>query len=296
MLDPKVTELADRMIRVQFEKRRKQLGYDIAKTQSDAALHGAGGRSSAVVQLVYDHCARDVELRAGIVWETLKTLLSETGVELSDTLPSDFRNEVLKYQESIVLDASISLDTVAKNAGFPSKHLAGALEHALAIVHADIDLFIFSLHRQAKVSQDAAQKQEAAQQLAGHYVDATRIDELKSLDQHSFDFSKLIRMCEELNICYADGCYFAVAMLVRSILDHVPPIFGCKGFSEVVNNHSAGKSFKDSMAHLENSSRKIADTHLHGQIRKSESLPNRTQVNFSNDIDVLLAEVIRVLR
>lgn len=48
------------------------------------------------------------------------------------------------------------------------------------------------------------------------------------------------------------------------------------------------------MSRLENSSRKIADSYLHTKIRKKESLPNKTQVNFSNDIDVLLAEIIRI--
>lgn len=85
-------------------------------------------------------------------------------------------------------------------------------------------------------------------------------------------------------------------MLVRSILDHVPPEFSCKSFSEVANNYAGSKSFKQSMAHLENSSRKIADAHLHTQIRKTESLPNKTQVNFTNDLDVLLAEIARILR
>lgn len=103
-------------------------------------------------------------------------------------------------------------------------------------------------------------------------------------------------MCEELNLCYSNECYFAVAMLVRSILDHVPPIFGCKKFTEVVNNYGGAKSFKESMEHLENSSRKIADYHLHGQIRKSETLPNKTQVNFASEVDFLLAEIVRTFQ
>lgn len=103
-------------------------------------------------------------------------------------------------------------------------------------------------------------------------------------------------MCEELNLCYSMECYFAVAMLVRSILDHVPPIFASKNFSEVANNYAGAKSFKQSMEHLENSSRKIVDHHLHGQIRKSETLPNKTQVNFASELDFLLAEIIRILQ
>ncbi|MDX6289746.1 MAG: hypothetical protein QOH42_1545, partial [Blastocatellia bacterium] len=34
---------------------------------------------------------------------------------------------------------------------------------------------------------------------------------------------------------------------------------------------------------------------LHQQIRKREVIPSRTQVNFSNDLEVLLGEVIRRL-
>jgi hypothetical protein len=129
-----------------------------------------------------------------------------------------------------------------------------------------------------------------------YYVDPSRIAELKSLKNPSFDLSKLIRLCEELNICYAEGCYLAVAMLVRSVLDHVPPIFSCNNFAAVANNYGGAKSFKRSMEHLEKSSRNIADSYLHIQIRKTDTLPNETQVNFKNDLDVLLAEIGRTLK
>jgi hypothetical protein len=50
------------------------------------------------------------------------------------------------------------------------------------------------------------------------------------------------------------------------------------------------------MQRLDESSRRIADQHLHCQIRKTEVLPNKTQVDFRNDIDFLLAEVARLLK
>ncbi len=128
------------------------------------------------------------------------------------------------------------------------------------------------------------------------YVDLGRIEELRAIASPSFDLAKLIRLCEELNTCYDNECYFAVAMLTRAILDHVPPIFGCKNFTEVANNYGGSKSFKECMEHLANSSKKIGDAHLHVQIRSKETLPNQTQVNFSSDLDVLLAEVVRILK
>ena len=100
-------------------------------------------------------------------------------------------------------------------------------------------------------------------------------------------------MLKELDHAFSIENYISVILLVRAILDHVPSIFGLNTFPEVANNYGT-KSFKDSMLHLENSSRKIADSYLHTRIRRKESLPNPTQVNFSNDIDVLLAEIVRI--
>jgi hypothetical protein len=125
-------------------------------------------------------------------------------------------------------------------------------------------------------------------------VDPNRIEELKQLNPEKFDFSKLIRMCEELNISFARDSYFSAAMLTRAILDHVPPIFGARTFAEVSSSYAGSKSFKASMETLEKSSRNIADQHLHCQIRSTEILPNAKQVNFGNDLDVLLSEIVRI--
>jgi len=126
------------------------------------------------------------------------------------------------------------------------------------------------------------------------FVDPDRIEELKRLRSTDFDFTRLIRLCEELNLCYAAECYLATSMVTRSILDHVSPLFNVKSFTEVANNYSGGtRSFKDSMRKLEESSRKISDMNLHTQIRKSEILPNARQVDFSQDLDVLLSEIVR---
>lgn len=127
------------------------------------------------------------------------------------------------------------------------------------------------------------------------YVDPDRINELKAVSSECFDLTKLIRLCEELNICFAGECYLSMVMLTRSILDHVPPILGCASFQQIANNYAGAKSFKEAMQNLENSSRKISDYYLHSQIRKSEALPNVTQIDFSNNLDFLLAEIIRVL-
>ena len=130
----------------------------------------------------------------------------------------------------------------------------------------------------------------------GRYVSRSRIEELAEINSASFDLQKLVALLKELNICAVADCYFSVAMLVRSILAHVPPIFGQRTFNEVANNAAGTKSFKDSMRHLNEGARKIADAHLHIPIRSHEVLPNERQVDFSQSLDVLLAEVVRLLR
>jgi hypothetical protein len=67
------------------------------------------------------------------------------------------------------------------------------------------------------------------------YVDLGRIKELRAISSPNFDLTKLIRLCEEINTCYTNECYLATVMLVRALVDHVPPVFGFKTFIEVAN-------------------------------------------------------------
>jgi hypothetical protein len=129
---------------------------------------------------------------------------------------------------------------------------------------------------------------------AASFIAESRIEEIRNLASPDFDFQKLIRLCEELNSSYHEGNLYATAMLTRALLDHVPPIFGKKTFTEVANNYG-GQSFKATMQHLDNASRKVSDDHLHGQIRKKDTLPTPQQVWCGQQLDVLLAEIVRTI-
>jgi hypothetical protein len=50
------------------------------------------------------------------------------------------------------------------------------------------------------------------------------------------------------------------------------------------------------MGNLETAARKIGDAHLHTQVREREVLPNATQVNHASQLDLLLAEIVRLLK
>lgn len=151
---------------------------------------------------------------------------------------------------------------------------------------------------QIKHEIDTATQPEAIKLMTStkEYIHHDRIKELREISSDRFDLCKLLKFCEELNNCYREKIYFAIIILTRALIDHIPPIFGFKTFKEVVSNYSGTKSFKENMDRLNSSSRKIADQHLHTLIRKSESIPTMNQVDFSNDIDVLLAEIYRILK
>ena len=128
------------------------------------------------------------------------------------------------------------------------------------------------------------------------FIHSDRIQELKGIVNPEYDLSRLIRLLEELNLAYTNRLLYVLCNdLSSNILDHIPPLFGFNSFNEVANNYG-GKSFRGNMQHLQNSLRNIADNHLHSHIRKNEILPNKNQVNFTNDFDVLLSEITRLLK
>lgn len=125
------------------------------------------------------------------------------------------------------------------------------------------------------------------------YVDPARIVALYQLKGKTFDYSRLAQMCGELNMASESGAHLSVAMLVRAITDHIPPIFGQANFASVVANFP-GKSNKQIVQTLENNLRPIADKWLHTHIRAKESVPTEVQVDFRQALDALLEEVIRI--
>jgi hypothetical protein len=114
------------------------------------------------------------------------------------------------------------------------------------------------------------------------------------LKAHSSTLCRLIRLCEELNIAFQSSSFHSVAMLTRAILDHIPPIFGFDSFAKIANQYKGTKSFRDIARNLDESTRKIADAHLHEQIRRKEVLPNQQQVDAHQSLDIILAEIVRL--
>jgi hypothetical protein len=151
-------------------------------------------------------------------------------------------------------------------------------------------------HPIVQVGSDPATASALVLSVTNHsYVDPSRLEELRAVQSDKWDLKRLVRLCEELNSTYEHESYIACSMLVRSLVDHVPPIFGYKSFAEVASNYAGSKSFRASMSHLDRSLRNLADGNLHTHIRQTESLPTETQVRFWADLDKLLEEIVRIL-
>jgi hypothetical protein len=212
---------------------------------------------------------------------------------VDDALVRTFGNDSLdyeRYREAASFDNGphnyafeVPLHQVQQSLGRSKNRSIALLEQAIESLR----------ERLAEAGPSAAEPDPQAAQLL--FISDTRLAELRTLASAQFDLKKLIRLCEEINISYSSGCYFASAMLIRAVLDHVPPIFGKNNFDEVANNFGS-KSFKGAMQHLQSASRNVADGHLHQQIRKSETLPTAQQVNCGQQIDMLLSEIIRIIK
>jgi hypothetical protein len=161
-------------------------------------------------------------------------------------------------------------------------------------------LIIHALEGEKNNRQQMSQENASPEIATGNdvlLVDKIRIAELRSIDSKEFDFTKLIKLCEEINDNFTRKNYLAVGMIGRTILNHIPPVFNKKSFDEVANNYGGpadNKSFKGNMANLNHSLKHIADSFLHLQIRKKEALPTEAQINFRQDLDVLLGEIARL--
>lgn len=123
------------------------------------------------------------------------------------------------------------------------------------------------------------------------FLDKEVLLEIRSLEGTRFDFVKLIKICEELNDAYSRGNYISSVLLIRTVLNHIPPVFGAKTFNEVVSQ--SGRSVKSILLRLNDEARPVADLHAHILIRERESIPSKNQIEpYKAAFEVLMQEVI----
>ncbi len=133
------------------------------------------------------------------------------------------------------------------------------------------------------------------------FIDRELIDQIRNIKSEKFDFTKLISLCNELNINYLNKCYYSVTLLIRAIIDHIPPIFELTSFERFVNEYksvnssknSSKDSFKDAMKHLNNILRNVANIHIHEMINKKHVDPSQGLIDFRSPLALLLSEIIK---
>lgn len=160
----------------------------------------------------------------------------------------------------------------------------------------DLRRYVLSMQGAARQIRRKAAKESAPPAASDGYVSPDLISELRDCKNGAYDLTRLAELCRELNVTSGGRANMATMMLVRAILDHVPPALGCVTFAEVSSSYAGSKSFKDHMRHLDASSRKVADGMLHTRIRRQESVPTDIEVDFRSAVGELVREVLRVAR
>ena len=66
------------------------------------------------------------------------------------------------------------------------------------------------------------------------FIDETHIARLRVV-QGKYDLTRVIRFCEELNSSYVNKNFMSVILLMRALLNHIPPLFGHSNFKSLIS-------------------------------------------------------------
>lgn len=264
--------------------------------KSDEEIRGKIEKDSGV--LLDDMKNLAIELENGFtdVQREVVILLSEKGLAESDM--EKVEKFTIKSTTDIFNDIFptrfMTRDTGAMTGHYIAPHIYyDAVARFISGFPSELKGFSFELEKMAR-KKSLSKDNDGSNAKKSYYIENATILALSELKSEKYDLTKLIKMCKELNDNYSLNNYLACGMLTRAILDHVPPIFDKKSFAEMANSYGT-KSFRDVVLPLEDTARKISDSYLHNPIRKKELLPNKTQVSFQPNMDVLLSEIVRIL-
>ena len=87
------------------------------------------------------------------------------------------------------------------------------------------------------------------------FIDENIIIKFEDLIDPKFDTIKLLQYLKEVNRSYKEGDFLSCILLLRAVLNYVPPVFGHSTFSQVVSQ--SGRSLKEIFSFLEEGLRKI---------------------------------------
>lgn len=294
MVNPEIKNAIQQFF-VSFRSDRKDaLQNNITKAVNELASRNMLSSSVAINKIgtVYSD---ELKLRFEAAWESIKSFFDKRNISFSKEVGKEVEELLKQIVNNEIENLSRGIDGRFRQRQGPLDFqnsilvaIASARNSIFPKISAELNFY------NATESDTIIDVKEYPPER--NYVNTQRLEDLKSIKNKNFDLTRLIQLCEEINVACQNDCHMTIAMVLRAIIDHVPPIFDTSSFSEVANNYSGPKSFRDSMQLLQRSLRNVADSHLHVQIRRKETLPSFTQVNFMADLDLLLSEIIRILK
>jgi len=158
MLDPKGLDIARRLIREEIDERKENLKLEVERVKNTMVLKGHG-RSGAIIEEIHRLYAREIEIRAQYVFQKLLEVLSDVGIQPSDTLAGELKQEFLAHQDLIMSGLKESLEKEAGLIGLPALSLGNARDRAISRIYARCEQYALSLSRRteaARASQSGA--------------------------------------------------------------------------------------------------------------------------------------------
>jgi hypothetical protein len=161
------------------------------------------------------------------------------------------------------------------------------------------EILISSLHERLDWLRELRDNLQDAAPLGSVYVPQEVISDLEkmNIENIKWDFSKVIQICIELNSGWQNKSYLSVIFLVRSLMDHVPPLWiqdpepGKINF-DAVCGQVGGSSFKSAMQNLRKQHKHIADRLLHEHIARRVSLPPPELADSRKEVIQLLQKIV----
>jgi len=254
MLDPSVLDVARRQVSLFLKDRLCSTREEVGRVECQHAARGILNSSVAQGAIVRILRAELIE-RALLTWDIYKRLLpadQPSSTDLSKQLKAEVTSAVDGSLDDVKQFYSKTSGLIQLPNGLPQ--FEELYIEARDKMETAIDEYFLTRAPQTARRSVAA---PLTPELHPTLIDAERLQQLKALTPTKLDVTRLVALCEELNKCYAQNCFMAVAALTRALLDHVPPVFGRATFTEVANNYKGAKSFRESMQHLDNSARKV---------------------------------------
>ena len=125
---------------------------------------------------------------------------------------------------------------------------------------------------------------------SGLYIKEEIVD-LISKKENGFDYSKLKVLIDELNKSHLNHDVYSSLSLIRTIQNHIPPLFGLNTFEEVASNYSWGTTDKKYIQILLES-RSISDDTLHRTISNKKDLADMGDIPAKICLNTALQEAL----